>query len=45
MFGALIAMAWLRERSSASRIAGLGIGFVGVVLLAGNSNSPAPGTG
>ena len=34
MFGALIAMAWLREPSSASRVAGLGLGFVGVVLLA-----------
>jgi drug/metabolite transporter (DMT)-like permease len=45
MFGALIAMAWLREPSSASRIAGLGMGFVGVLLLAGNSNSPASGTG
>jgi len=45
MFGALIAMAWLREPSSASRIAGLGIGFVGVVLLAGHSNSLASGPG
>ncbi len=45
MFGALIAMAWLREPSSASRIAGLGIGFIGVVLLAGNSNSLVAGQG
>ena len=45
MFGALIAMAWLREPSSASRIAGLGIGFIGVLLLAGNSNNPASGSG
>jgi drug/metabolite transporter (DMT)-like permease len=43
MFGALIAMAWLREPSSASRITGLCIGFVGVVLLAWNSNAPDTG--
>jgi drug/metabolite transporter (DMT)-like permease len=34
MFAALIAMAWLREPSGASRIAGLLIGFAGVVGLA-----------
>lgn len=50
MFGALIAMAWLREPSNASRVAGLGIGFVGVVLLASGSRGVAvvadgPGTG
>jgi drug/metabolite transporter (DMT)-like permease len=37
MFGALIAMVWLREPSNGSRIAGLGIGFVGVVLLVSNA--------
>jgi drug/metabolite transporter (DMT)-like permease len=50
MFGALIAMAWLREPSNGSRIAGLGIGFVGVVLLASGAKGAAvaagdPGTG
>ena len=46
MFGALIAMAWLREPSSASRVAGLCIGFVGVVLLAWDSEGlGAGGTG
>jgi len=50
MFGALIAMAWLREPSNGSRVAGLGIGFVGVVLLASGAKGAAvaaggPGTG
>ena len=46
MFGALIAMAWLREPSNGSRIAGLGIGFVGVVLLASNAQgTPIPAGG
>ena len=50
MFGALIAMAWLREPSNASRLAGLGIGFVGVVLLASAAKgmtvaAGGPGTG
>ncbi len=45
MFGAVIAMAWLREPSSASRIAGLVIGFVGVVLLVQGSNSLVAGPG
>lgn len=46
MFGALIAMAWLREPSSASRVAGLCVGFVGVVLLAWDSDGlGAGGTG
>jgi drug/metabolite transporter (DMT)-like permease len=49
MFGALIAMAWLREPSNASRVAGLGVGFMGVVLLAANAKGTAvaadnPGT-
>ena len=34
MFGALIAMLWLREASSTSRVAGLMIGFAGVAGLA-----------
>lgn len=34
LFGALIAWAWLRERPSAARIAGLAIGFAGVAGLA-----------
>lgn len=34
MFGALIAMLWLREPGSASRVAGLVLGFAGVVALA-----------
>ena len=46
MFGALIAMAWLREPSNGSRIAGLGIGFAGVVLLASNAQgTPIPAGG
>lgn len=34
LFAAVIAWAWLRERPSASRAAGLAIGFAGVALLA-----------
>jgi drug/metabolite transporter (DMT)-like permease len=34
MFGALIAMLWLREPGSSSRVAGLVLGFAGVVALA-----------
>jgi drug/metabolite transporter (DMT)-like permease len=45
MFGALIAMAWLREPSSASRVTGLCIGFVGVVLLAWDSKGLSAGAG
>jgi drug/metabolite transporter (DMT)-like permease len=50
MFGALFAMVWLREPSNMSRVAGLGIGFVGVVLLASDAQELAvaaggPGTG
>lgn len=33
LFGALIAMAWLRESSSPARVAGLLLGFVGVLAL------------
>lgn len=36
LWGALIARGWLGERLSGSRIAGLVIGFAGVLLLAGN---------
>ena len=43
MFGALIAMLWLREPSSLSRVAGLGVGFLGVMLLARNSTRFAIG--
>jgi drug/metabolite transporter (DMT)-like permease len=43
MFGALIAMLWLREPSSTSRIAGLLLGFAGVVGLAWNPNGVDPG--
>jgi len=50
MFGALISLAWLREPSHVSRLTGLGIGFVGVVLLASDAKGAAvaaggPGTG
>lgn len=45
MFGALIAMAWLREPSSESRVAGLGIGFIGVVLLASGAQGAAVAAG
>ena len=45
MFGALIAMAWLREPSNGSRVAGLGIGFVGVVLLASDAQGVAVAAG
>lgn len=45
MFGTLIAMVWLREPSSRSRLAGLCIGFVGVVLLASRSSSLVAGPG
>jgi drug/metabolite transporter (DMT)-like permease len=34
LFGAMIAMAWLHESSSATRVGGLLVGFVGVVALA-----------
>lgn len=43
MFGALIATAWLREPSSASRVVGLGLGFGGVVLLAWGAGGPQTG--
>jgi drug/metabolite transporter (DMT)-like permease len=40
MFGALIAMLWLREPSTASRVAGLLVGFAGVAALAWDSARP-----
>jgi drug/metabolite transporter (DMT)-like permease len=46
MFGALIAMAWLREPSTASRLCGLLVGFAGVTALAWDSARPgAAGSG
>jgi drug/metabolite transporter (DMT)-like permease len=43
IFGALTAMTWLREPISASRIVGLCIGFVGVVLPEWQLNGLAAG--
>jgi drug/metabolite transporter (DMT)-like permease len=40
MFGALIAMAWLREPSTAARVFGLMVGFAGVATLAWDSARP-----
>jgi drug/metabolite transporter (DMT)-like permease len=34
LFGALVAWAWLKDRPTGSRIAGLGLGFLGVAMLA-----------
>lgn len=34
LFGALVAWAWLKDRPTGSRVAGLVVGFVGVALLA-----------
>jgi drug/metabolite transporter (DMT)-like permease len=42
MFGALIAMLWLREPSSVSRITGLLLGFAGVVGLAWHPSALHP---
>jgi drug/metabolite transporter (DMT)-like permease len=39
LFGALIAWVWLKDRPAASRIAGLVIGFVGVLMLASGQSS------
>ena len=41
MFGALIAMVWLREPSTVSRGAGLLVGFAGVAALAWDSARPS----
>lgn len=43
LWGALIAALWLGERLSASRAAGLAVGFAGVVLLAWDQASLRPG--
>lgn len=46
MFGALIAMLWLRESGSPSRAAGLLLGFAGVAILAWDSaRLGSPGQG
>lgn len=43
LWGALIAAAWLGERLTASRVAGLALGFAGVMLLAWDQASLRPG--
>ncbi len=43
LFGAIIAWVWLKDRPGSARIAGLVIGFAGVVLLAKDSASFKPG--
>jgi drug/metabolite transporter (DMT)-like permease len=42
LFGALVAWVWLGDKPSLSRTLGLGIGFGGVVLLAGDQASLRP---
>ena len=42
LFGALIAWIWLKDRPTASRVAGLAIGFSGVALLAWGKASFKP---
>jgi drug/metabolite transporter (DMT)-like permease len=42
LFGALIAWAWLKDRPSGSRVIGLGVGFVGVSMLAWDKASFQP---
>lgn len=43
LFGAVIAWLWLKDRLSGARIAGLGIGFAGVLWLAWDKASFKPG--
>jgi len=43
LFGAIVAAVWLKERLTASRIAGLAIGFAGVLWLAWDKASFRPG--
>lgn len=43
LFGALIAWAWLRDRLTPPRVAGLAIGFAGVLWLAWDKASFKPG--
>ena len=42
MFGALVAWIWLKDRPNGLRILGLGIGFLGVLLLAAGKASFTP---
>ena len=42
MFGALVAWAWLKDRPNGLRVLGLGIGFLGVLLLASGKASFKP---
>jgi drug/metabolite transporter (DMT)-like permease len=42
LFGALVAWAWLKDRPAGPRVLGLGIGFVGVALLAWDGASFRP---
>lgn len=42
LFGALVAWAWLKDRPTGSRIAGLVVGFLGVALLAWDKASFRP---
>ena len=42
MFGALIAWLWLKDKPNGSRLVGLGLGFVGVAMLAGDKASFKP---
>ncbi|TFZ00009.1 DMT family transporter [Ramlibacter rhizophilus] len=43
MFGAVVAWAWLKDRPDAGRVLGLGLGFTGVALLAGQTASVGTG--
>lgn len=43
LFAALVAWFWLKERLSSSRVLGLVIGFIGVLLLASDKASFKPG--
>jgi drug/metabolite transporter (DMT)-like permease len=45
LWGAVVAFVWLKDRMSMLRVAGLMIGFLGVVLLVGNKVSFKPGIG
>ena len=45
LFAALIAWAWLKDRPTGSRIAGLLVGFIGVAMLAWDEASFKPGAG
>jgi drug/metabolite transporter (DMT)-like permease len=43
LFGAMVAWAWLKDRPTGSRILGLGVGFLGVAMLAWDKASLRPG--